>query len=53
MPEHKIQSREFSGGLTIELQPVPKKLGDVLDKWNPHTMLVIYEGILSNFHQKI
>jgi phosphopantothenate-cysteine ligase len=40
LSSHKIQSKEHKDGLTITLDPVPKKLGQIVESWNPETMLV-------------
>ena len=40
LSQHKIQSREFSDGLEIKLDQVPKLLKEVHQNWNPKTWLV-------------
>jgi len=41
--EHKIQSHGGSGGMTLELQNVPKKLGLLVKKWAPLSFVVSFK----------
>ena len=51
MVEHKIQSREQAekGGLVIELDPVPKKLGFIKTDWCPKAFLISFKVIIYLF----
>ncbi|CAI2371791.1 unnamed protein product [Moneuplotes crassus] len=40
---HKIQSKDHGDGLTISLEPVPKKLKSIVEDWNPNTFLVSFK----------
>ena len=43
---HKIQSGSNEDGLTITLEPVPKKLKKITEEWNPTTMMVKFDDVI-------
>jgi len=43
MVEHKIQSHGGSGGLTLALSNVPKRLGTLVKEWAPHSFVVSFK----------
>ena len=47
---HKIQSGENEDGLTIALEPVPKKLKKFTEEWNPLTIMVEFCWRILLFH---
>lgn len=43
MPQHKIQSQESGGKLIVNLEPVPKFLSRLVDKWAPLAMIISFK----------
>lgn len=43
MPQHKIQSQELGGKLIVDLEPVPKFLRRLVDKWAPQAMIISFK----------
>jgi phosphopantothenate-cysteine ligase len=41
--QHKIQSHDVEGGLTLKLHPVPKALGLLRSEWAPHAFVCSFK----------
>ena len=43
LTNHKIQSRELSDGLNLNLISVPKRLGTIKTEWIPNCFLISFK----------